>query len=210
VRNISSTVSRIFAALLLTTCVIGTPVRAAPITAYEVLINTTAINGLAGFIDLQFNPGSAAAPFATASLSNVIAPTLDGAPVRDGNAFGGLANASFDNGTAFNALLQGVQSFTNSFSFHIDFGGAFLSALGGDGTTFSLGLVDANFAPYLGTNPSILTFELSPGAITPTAFDAAVQITAINAVPEPQTYALMLMGLSLLGIAARRKRKLQN
>lgn len=184
----------------------GTPARAAIATTFDVFINTTAISGAAGLVDLQLNPGSATAPAATAWLSNVSGPAFGSNPLQvDGNVTGALpGNTVFDNGTAFNALLQEVPVFFQGLGFRVEFGGSFLSALSGDGTTFSLALLapDLSVIPTFNTDLAgrMLTFELSPGSIAFSAFDPAVSIAPVIAVPEPQTNVLLLLGLMVLAV----------
>ena len=73
-------------------------------------------------------------------------------------------------------------------------------------TGFSL--VSSDFDPGL-------TYSLSGGVITvdwvgtgtgPHEFNAVFDVSATPAVPEPETYALMLAGLAALGFVARRRK----
>ena len=45
------------------------------------------------------------------------------------------------------------------------------------------------------------------GGTTPPAFNAAFSLSSVAAVPEPETYAMLVAGLGLLGFAARRSKQ---
>jgi len=81
----------------------------------------------------------------------------------------------------------------------------------------SLGLIDRTATAFNpGLNPVLLPSSLSPSSFTSgeiRVYTTGVVYTSylsslapIAAVPEPETYALMLAGLGLVGLVARRKR----
>ena len=71
-------------------------------------------------------------------------------------------------------------------------------------TTSFVGFVSANSAPIL----SLVVRSVQPGSgfLWPTVDNLTLAQKAIGAVPEPETYALMLAGLALVGAAARRRK----
>jgi hypothetical protein len=82
--------------------------------------------------------------------------------------------------------------------------------ISGAGTTpFPLGVTDlqawtrdANLDPdWLRVGTDIV------GGATPPTFNAAFSLSGVAAVPEPETYAMMLAGLGLLGFVARRRKQ---
>jgi MYXO-CTERM domain-containing protein len=183
------------------------PAIAALVTIYDVSIDTTSIAAQSGFLDLQFNPGTATALAATATVSGFLAGGTLGSPTVDGSVTGALPGTLvFGNGTPFNAVLQPLTPFGTAFSFRVSFDGAFASASTGVGTTFSLGVLgpDPDYPPLLGANPDgrSLLFELGPGNITYTTFDASIGVTPV---PEPAAWMLVVGGLALLALIARRR-----
>ena len=80
-----------------------------------------------------------------------------------------------------------------------------------------LGLIVANdtgTSTYLtsGETGSSQQFDVNAGTFSPVFFNAtvplmAVQVNGVSAVPEPSSIALLLAGLGLMGVSARRKLK---
>ncbi len=134
--------------------------------SYQVSVDTSDLNGVLGYLDMQFNPSVAAAPAAQAVVNTFATNgTLTGTPTLDGDAVGSLAaGVSFGNGMPFNALLQGI-TFGNVFSFVLMLDGDFLTQPSLDATGFSLGLLDAAFAPLVSASASgrVLDFQLVNG-----------------------------------------------
>jgi hypothetical protein len=183
------------------------PAVAALVTIYDVSIDTTSIAAQSGYLDLQFNPGAATALAATATVSGFLAGGTLGAPTVDGGVTGVLPGTLvFANGTPFNALLQPLVPFGTTLAFRVSFEGAFIAAATGAGTTFSLGVLGPGpaYLPLLGANPDgrSLVFELGPGSITYTSFDPGIGVTPV---PEPGSWILLLGGIALLAVAARRR-----
>lgn len=91
---------------------------------------------------------------------------------------GSLAFMIFDGATNVNASLQAFASYGNSFDF-------------------------ANTAKFYLRTPDGVTFSSANGFLSEAVAIGSVPVTPV---PEPETYALMLAGLSMLGLVARRRR----
>ena len=103
-------------------------------------------------------------------------------------ASAGIYHDSF----AFNLLGDAYVTFTAGAS-------AFAGLLNDGATTYSFISGDftapVNFTKWLAAGNYQVDFKSTTGAFTGT----------LNAVPEPETYALMLAGLALVGFSARRR-----
>ena len=149
---------------------------------YNVVVNTSAIAGQSGYVDLQFNPGGVDALDTTAIVNNV---TTDGAftavATDTGAASGSLPSppiVTLANTTAFNDLFQAF-TFGNSLTFAITFSGmALVPSLPFpvSGSTFALSLYASDqTTPLLTTDigGSILLLDINPdGSTSVTNFSA--------------------------------------
>lgn len=181
-------------------------------SVYHISVDTSSLFGSTGFIDLQFNPGTVAAPAALATLTGFSGDaTLNSGVVVDGSASGALPGAlNFVNDMPFNAVLQPV-TFGNAFDFRINFSGAYETVLSGPGTRFSLALLDTANNSLASVDPAgtILQFELMPGGnISPANFAAdtfgTASVVTLTAVPVPAALPLLMSALALLGFTGRR------
>ena len=117
---------------------------------------------------------------------------------------------TFTTATAGSVTI-GVQTSATGDSNDVDFTNVFLTGTGIVGSVpimpisgdplESLGL--ANFALGIGT--FVLTLEGTPGTQTG-SFGGSVAFQAQSAVPEPGTWAMMLIGFGAVGFSMRRKR----
>ena len=199
------------------------PAWAGPLT-YSVTIETSAINGTSGNLDLQFNPGAMpGTQLATAAVEGFSSDgTLVGAAVLTGDVTGALpATLSFDNQTAFNDAFQAMV-FGTGIQFELVLSGPAVTAPDGvstSGSTFGVGLWDsAGSNPLLTSDPDgfvgIVNINLD-GSGTPTTFltdtggPPVVTLTPEGGpvVPEPGNILLFGTGLAgLIGLVRRRFR----
>lgn len=189
---------------------IATPASAD--THYQVQLDTRAWAGSSGWLDFQFNPGNQPAPGAQLLISQ-LSGNFGSEFALEGQAAGSLASGfSLGNGSGFNNLFHAA-NLGGSFSFRLSFSGDIYSQPGTVGTSFSLGLLAGDQQSYLG-NPdgALFLIELMPAldaggpASTTLSLLGGQSIAAVAAVPEPESYALMLAGLAALGLLRRRPR----
>jgi PEP-CTERM motif len=150
-----------------------------------------------------------------AGAANAGVPTISG---WDGSTDTGY-NASF-----WNTGVSNVFSDWISFSMPADSSGNSQSnviSLGGGGITFSAfnlyenailiatGIVDTS-SSYLsfsgGTTPGNYSLNIAGFKLNPSASASYAGNISISPVPEPETYAMMLAGLGLLGFSIRRRK----
>jgi hypothetical protein len=125
---------------------------------YQVSVDTSAANGLSGYLDFQFNPGDATTQAAFIQISKFTpGSSLSGAPQTTGSVTGALPGlVQIDNTSAFNDYFQAF-AFGNALSFFLDFGGPAVNTPNGtstSGSSFGLTLcTDANcLSPLLTTD----------------------------------------------------------
>ena len=118
-----------------------------------------------------------------------------------------LSNNLRYNPIVFTNFSSGVTAFGGNF-FASDIAGQFvdgtvvLTAVDGGTLTYDLGgATPSSFLGFVATSPlTSVTLGTDGGAYWPTANNVVL------AVPEPATYGMMLAGITLLGVAARRRR----
>lgn len=182
--------------LLLASLLFAAFAAAAPI---PFTINTSALNGETGTIDIQFNPGAFPAVYdpGTATITNFV--------ITGGTL--GAVSAGPDPGVT--GALPGPLVLTNS---------DFLNGIVHDatfGTQVSF-LVEFAGLAFTASNPSILstlsvTLSSNSGSITALAdllgdsqLDTSASSPEVSSVPEPATWSLLALGLGALAFARRR------
>ena len=175
---------------------------------YHLTLDSSALAGQQGFLDIQFIPGqSPGAPSATATLSDfTISGGALGAPVSiDGDVTGNLpGEVTLGNSTAFNAILQPLSLVGNSIALQVSFGGDFLTTPSSVGTSFSLALLDTQLNPLLSgdANGRLVVFDLANGAAPYNDFSERLEGAAV---PEAEAWVVLLVGLCAVGAVARRR-----
>lgn len=184
--------------------------------SYHIQIDTSTLLGTTGFLDFQFNPGSAPAPAATAVVFNVSGATFadpaSDPPIVDGDVSGALptpGTLTFGNSTSFNAYLAPV-TFGALFQFTLNLDGE--TGNNGPNTAFSLAALDGNFNPQLPADPggyALLTLDRDPASGRVAYLNPNPSVVTITTVPEPSALALLVAGMGLLTLttlAGRRPR----
>ena len=101
-------------------------------------------------------------------------------------------------------LIAGSDAQAGDLELSVAGGSVFNSALAdvlvSDGQAFFLGLVESD--PGLGFTTATVSGTITPGAFL--AFTADDITSAVSAVPEPETWALMGLGIGLLALRPRR------
>jgi hypothetical protein len=180
--------------------------------SYIVTINTSAINGAAGYLDLQFNPGALpGTQSATATVQGFTSDGTLGVPSLTGDVAGALPGTlSFDNQTVFNDDFQALV-FGNTISFELTLSGAAVTGPDGtstSGSSFGIGLWDGTgINPLLTSDPDgfvgIVDLNLD-GSGTPSTFPTdtggptvvTLAPEATTVIPEPSSIVLIGIGLT--------------
>jgi hypothetical protein len=163
--------------------------------------------GVDTFDDLAIAPYGDAV-YRTAGAYNYQAYSAKGIWGAGGPTDFWLSNDTRFNPIVFSNFSGGVSAFGGNF-FASDLTGQYvpngtlvLTAVDGGTLTYDLeGATTSSFVGFVSTSPlSSVSLGTDGGSYWPTANNVVL------AVPEPATYGMMLAGIALLGIAARRQR----
>lgn len=143
-----------------------------------------------------FNIGSGTISSATLSIWNAGSnQSSENSAVYDLHAASGISLAGLINGVSFGSISAGAADTGVSHYVNINLnedGINFLNGNQGNNVVFGGGVTQGN---------SVVRFFGYTGG-TPVA-----QLTTVSAVPEPETYGMLLAGLGLMGFITRRKSK---
>ncbi len=152
---------------------------------------------------------------AFSSASAMSANFTQTVPVAVGTTFFGQAHTGGPTGAftdtirfigltgAYNVSLE-INSFGRNASQNIDFTSVFLNDKMLDIINVGQSSNGITLIEYLLTGPFTLVVNGTSGANA--SYSGSINISSVAAVPEPESYALMLAGLSLVGFAARRNK----
>lgn len=176
------------------------------------MLNSIRVIALAGTLFCSAAASAGSYQFSYTMLDNTaITGSFDG--IANGNLVGDLSKLAIAvNGVAMpgsgNLFTYGINPFTPA---QISFDGLATSLFAADADLFS-GNATAFFliGPQAGSMTDTVNYNI-PGLPFNGEGDgdysaARWSLTAVSAVPEPATYAMLLGGLALLGTAARRRR----
>lgn len=193
---------------VLALALVGSPFAAlaAPVS-FHVDLDTSTLSG-PGYVDLQFG-ALTSAPMTTVTFTNFMG-AFGAVDYADGNVVAN-ANGSYTLGNLpdFGSLLSFNAMFGSRLAFDLAFSDDHASATGTDGSTLTIALLDAGFAPIGGTY-GVAKFDLTPGSGVSSVVNASfasVGPVVVNDVPEPSDLAMMFTGLALLGFTVSRRAK---
>lgn len=182
--------------------------------SYLVTINTSAVTGTSGNLDLQFNPGVLpGTQLATASIQSFSTNGTLGTATLTGNVTGTLpSRLSFDNQTAFNDDFQAIV-FGNNIQFDLILSGP--AVLAPDRTSvasssFGIGLWDSTgLNPLLTSDPNgfagIVNINLDGTGTTSTFLTNTGGLPVVTFTPEvttvvPEPGSILLFGTGVMAI----------
>lgn len=168
--------------------------------------------GLAGAVALAMSSAAGAAVTVDTTTMVVDGPATVADTTTIGFTEANLSSPTFMENVIFSNTLAGLYSITlTTSSPAVDFTSAFLTAPGGP---FNLVEIDDNGTSEFWRLANPIT--LDPGQFTLTingnnsgagSLGGSITIQSANAVPEPATWGMMLLGFGAAGYAMRRSRR---
>lgn len=206
---------RKFNSLLIALALSGSSVMASAET-YHVEIDTSTF-GTQGWIDLSFLRSSSLAASATATLSDFVGFDTTTAAQPWGNVSGSLAQGYALSSADIGADLFHAVNFGGKVGFNIAFDGDTDPGLNRALSSLSISLYGADGATLLGNGEAVngalaqlywtpSKSSVMPGTVSYQVFDGVVSIAPAAAVPEPSTWAMLGLGLGLMGLLGQRRK----
>jgi hypothetical protein len=171
---------------------------------YHFAVDTLSIDGTAGSLDFNFNPGPLVSQSASLQILNFSSDgLLTGSPVLTGDVAGTLPGTlTFDNGTPLNDYFQDF-TFKSTLSFDARLFGAAVDSPDGvstSGSTFAFSM----FSDPAGTIPTLTTDSLNGFAFLVNAnLDGTT--SAMGFLPTPEPTGLGVFAAVLLAAAVFRE-----
>jgi len=186
---------------------------------YSINIDTSSFSGNSGNLDFQFNGGYPSPLAASVKIYNFVSDGALGVGSLTGDVGGGsLPNpVSINNTPGYNDYYTPF-TYGNSLAFKLSFSGLAVTApnpgLGGSAFTFSLldNAQGGQLSPVLvSQNDGGFAFSVAIGDGSPNPVTNFLSTgSVIAAVPEPEEYAMMLVGAAMIAFQVkRRQRKLR-
>ena len=176
---------------------------------YSVNINTSSINNTFGALDFTFAGGIPTPPPGSVKIYDLV--TVAGlGPQLSGSGGVSLSNAPGYN-NYFSPILYGT-----SLAFKLSFSGQIVTNPNPSAglSSFAFSLLDQGQNPVLvssDNNPGGFAFTIDLGGDgkgTVTNFMNTGTVQLVGAVPEPEEWAMMLLGAAMVGFQVRRKQRL--
>lgn len=177
--------------------------------SFHLDVNTALVAGTSGYLDLQWNPGTAAAPLAEATLSDFAADAMLQPGAQIDGAVAGLLPGPliFSNTAVLNAFLQPVV-FGHALQFNLTLDAA--EAGPPDvGTLFSFALLDQNLESLLASDPSgtVLGIDFNTDGSNVLVLES--EVVTLVAVPLPAPFGLLFWGVVALAMSSRNRKDLR-
>lgn len=171
--------------------------------SYDVVINTTPLNGVTGYLAFDFISGTPSGN--TATISNFSSDGMLGTLTESGSATGTISPGPgvMNDSQFFNEVLQSF-TFGKSVSFELALTTKF--AAGNVPDNFSLYLLDSGQNPISTSDPtgsdSLLSFDITGEGATPAVYtspSATLTITPTGTVtiPEPRSFGILMAAMAL-------------
>lgn len=176
--------------------------------SFHVDVDASTLNG-PGYLDFYFTKDAVAAA-ATVTVSNLARTAGDVAYAVGAVSLLPDGRIVIGNGPDIDNIFGQNVQFGGVFGFDLLFDTDFFNEAPGAGSTLSVSLLDLDSNPAAGTDYGVALFDLVPGAgIRHSTTEGFASITAIpaSAVPEPSSLLVMMTGLGLAGLVARRRRQ---